>query len=115
MMVLKLYMKNIEHGDNKMIVKQNRVNGDYEYMVFKTLNWNPKYEMFNGELYVSDIDFIGNGRYLAWAYDVDNQKEKQVNFYIPEHNPEIEPLDWDIFWESHQEPKIAEEWEKYII
>jgi len=118
MMAKKPYMKNIVHGhkkENEMIVKQNRINGDYEYMVSKKLNWNPKYEMFNGELYVSDTEFIGQGRYRANAYHVDDQKEIQVEFYIPEHNPANEPADWEVFWYNNPEPETAEEWEKYII
>ena len=31
-----------------------------------------------------------------------------------DNSSEIEPEDWDEFWDNNPEPKTAEEWEKYI-
>lgn len=96
-------------------VKQKHINGDYEYTVKTTYDWSPTYEMFDGNLLVSDIDYMNNGVYIGLGYQIDEQQEKVVMFYIPEHNPKQEPEDWDLFWKNNPEPTTAEEWEKYIL
>ena len=98
-----------------MIVNKYKIHGDNEYIIKEKLFWNPIYSMCDNNLLVSDIEFIGNGKYRAWAYDVDDQQEIRIQFYIPHHNPEHEPNDWNEFWDNNPEPEIAEEWEKYLM
>ena len=96
-----------------MKINQTQVKGDYEYQIEKQLFWKPKYHY--KDMLISDIDYGENGKYGALAYDLEYEEELHLKFYIPQHNPEIEPDNWDKFWKENPEPETIEEWFTYLI